>query len=168
MIQEIYGTKGYPKGAVLNHRGEVTKTRDIVEKTEIGPAKIGSCQSGSVVSKAHFNKIQFLIKRDVDKRAKLIAGGLGRSDGMNRGQFVGPTNFADVTQAMAIWKEEIFGPVLCIPHFDGEEEAIVLANDLLMARPIAFRSLTGCVPVESRGGCVSGLSRHSRDGAVGC
>ena len=40
-----------------------------------------------------------------------------------------PTIFADVSQDMTIWKEEIFGPVLCITPFDSEEEAITLAND---------------------------------------
>ena len=59
----------------------------------------------------------------------MIAGGLGRPDGLNRGHFVRPTIFAGVTPDMTIWKEEIFGPVLVMTPFDTEEEAIALAND---------------------------------------
>ena len=59
----------------------------------------------------------------------LIAGGPGRPDGLNRGHFVRPTVFADVTPGMTIWREEIFGPILSITPFDTEEEAIALAND---------------------------------------
>ncbi len=107
----------------------VETAREVAEKTEVGPAEIEGRQIGPVVSETQFNKIQYLIKRGIDERAKLIAGGLGRPDGLNRGHFVRPTVFADVTPDMTIWKEEIFGPVLCILAFDTEEEAIALAND---------------------------------------
>jgi len=113
--------------AIYEHAVETART--VAEKTEVGPANIEGRQIGPVVSKVQLNKIQFLIKRGIDEGAKLIAGGLGRPDGLNRGYFVRPTIFADVTQDMTIWREEIFGPVLCITPFDCEEEAINLAND---------------------------------------
>jgi len=113
--------------AIYEHAVETART--VAEKTEVGPANIEGRQIGPVVSKVQLNKIQFLIKRGIDEGAKLIAGGLGRPDGLNRGYFVRPTIFADVTQDMTIWREEIFGPVLCITPFDCEEEAITLAND---------------------------------------
>ena len=103
--------------------------RTLAEKTEVGPADIEGRQIGPVVSEIQFNKIQYLIKRGMDEGATLIAGGLGRPEGLNRGHFVRPTIFADVTPDMTIWKEEIFGPVLCISPFGSEEEAITLAND---------------------------------------
>ncbi len=81
------------------------------------------------MSETQFNKIQYLIKCGFDEHATLVAGGLGRPDGLNRGHFVRPTVFADVTSNMTIWKEEIFGPVLVMTPFDTEEEAIALAND---------------------------------------
>jgi aldehyde dehydrogenase (NAD+) len=112
---------------IYEHAVETART--VAEKTEVGPANIEGRQIGPVVSKVQLNKIQFLIKRGIDEGAKLIAGGLGRPDGLNRGYFVRPTIFADVTQDMTIWREEIFGPVLCITPFDCEEEAINLAND---------------------------------------
>ena len=101
----------------------------VAEKTEVGPADIEGRQIGPVVSETQFNKIQYLIKRGIDEHATLIAGGLERPDGLNRGHFVRPTIFADVTPELTIWKEEIFGPVLTMTPFDSEEEAIALAND---------------------------------------
>jgi aldehyde dehydrogenase (NAD+) len=59
----------------------------------------------------------------------LAAGGVGRPEGLNRGYFVRPTVFADVTNEMTIAREEIFGPVLSIIPYDTEEEAIRIAND---------------------------------------
>jgi aldehyde dehydrogenase (NAD+) len=107
----------------------VETARTVAEKTEVGPADIEGRQIGPVVSEAQFNKIQFLIKRGIDEGATLIAGGLGRPDGLHHGHFVRPTVFANVKQDMTIWREEIFGPVLCMTPFDSEEEAITLAND---------------------------------------
>ena len=107
----------------------IETARAVAEKTEVGPADIEGRQIGPVVSETQFNKIQDLIKRGIDEHATLIAGGLERPDGLNRGHFVRPTIFADVTPEMTIWKEEIFGPVLTMTPFDSEEEAIALAND---------------------------------------
>ena len=107
----------------------IETARAVAEKTGVGPADIEGRQIGPVVSETQFNKIQYLIKRGIDEHATLIAGGLERPDGLNRGHFVRPTIFADVTPEMTIWKEEIFGPVLTMTPFDSEEEAIALAND---------------------------------------
>ena len=107
----------------------IETARAVAEKTEVGPADIEGRQIGPVVSETQFNKIQYLIKRGIDEHATLIAGGLERPDGLNRGHFVRPTIFADVTPEMTIWKEEIFGPVLTMTPFNSEEEAIALAND---------------------------------------
>ena len=61
--------------------------------------------------------------------ARLVAGGLGRPDGLNRGYYVKPTVFADVSNDMTIAQEEVFGPVLSIIPFESEDEAISIAND---------------------------------------
>jgi aldehyde dehydrogenase (NAD+) len=107
----------------------VETARSVAEKTEVGPANVEGRQIGPVVSKTQFNKIQFLIKRGLDERARLVAGGLGLPEGLEQGYFVRPTVFADVTPEMTLWKEEVFGPVLVMTPFDTEEEAIALAND---------------------------------------
>ena len=61
--------------------------------------------------------------------ARLVAGGPGKPEGLEKGYFVRPTVFADANNEMAIAREEIFGPVLSIIPFDSEEEAIELTND---------------------------------------
>ena len=58
-----------------------------------------------------------------------VTGGPGRPEGLNRGYFVRPTVFANVTNQMTIAREEIFGPVLSIIPFETEEEAVQIAND---------------------------------------
>ena len=83
---------------------------------------------GPVVSELQYNKIQGLIETGIKEGARLAAGGPGRPEGTNRGYFVRPTVFADVTNEMTIAREEIFGPVLSIIPFDTEEEALTIAN----------------------------------------
>jgi aldehyde dehydrogenase (NAD+) len=107
----------------------VETARTVAEKTEAGPADIEGRQIGPVVSEVQFNRIQYYIKQGIDERARLVAGGMGKPDGLSTGYFVRPTVFADVTPDMTIWREEIFGPVLTMTPFDTEEEAIALAND---------------------------------------
>jgi aldehyde dehydrogenase (NAD+) len=84
---------------------------------------------GPLVSQAQFDKVQALIQKGMDEGARLVTGGLGRPDGLNRGYFVRPTIFADVANDMTIAREEIFGPVLCILPYDSEADAIRMAND---------------------------------------
>jgi len=84
---------------------------------------------GPVISDAQFNKIQTLIQKGIDEGAKLVAGGPGKPDGLDKGYFVKPTAFADVNNQMEIARTEIFGPVLSIIPFETEEEAISIAND---------------------------------------
>lgn len=84
---------------------------------------------GPVVSDAHWHKVQSLIQAGIDEGARLVAGGTGRPEGLDKGYFVRPTVFADVTNDMVVAREEIFGPVLVMIPFDTEEEAIAIAND---------------------------------------
>ena len=80
-------------------------------------------------SETQYNKIQGLIKKGIDEGAKLVAGGLGKPDGLTKGYYVKPTVFADVNNQMEIAQTEIFGPVLSVIPFESEEEAIKIAND---------------------------------------
>ena len=99
------------------------------EATKVGnPAEEGP-HIGPLVSETQFNKVQGLIEKAIAEGARLVAGGPGRPEGFNRGYFVRPTVFADVTNDMTIAREEVFGPVLSIIPFEGEEEAIRIAND---------------------------------------
>ena len=84
---------------------------------------------GPVISETQFNKIQNLIQKGIDEGAKLVAGGTGKPNGLDKGYYIKPTVFADVKNDMEIAKTEIFGPVLSVIPFESEEEAISIAND---------------------------------------
>jgi aldehyde dehydrogenase (NAD+) len=103
--------------------------RQAAEETGVASAHQKGKHIGPVVSEAQYEKIQGLIAKGIDEGARLVAGGPGRPAGLNRGYFVRPTVFADVTPGMTIEKEEVFGPVLSILPFDTEEEALEIAND---------------------------------------
>ncbi|WP_299735590.1 aldehyde dehydrogenase family protein [uncultured Roseobacter sp.] len=117
---------------MLVHRSRYDEAVEMAAETAInthvGPASEEGKHIGPVVSETQFNKIQKLIEVGIGE-ARLVAGGLGRPDGLNRGYYVKPTVFADVTNEMTIAREEIFGPVLSIIPFESEEEAIAIAND---------------------------------------
>ncbi len=97
--------------------------------TRVGPADQEGKHIGPVVSQTQFDKIQNLIQKGIDEGARLVAGGVGRPEGFNRGYYVRPTVFADVSNDMTIAREEIFGPVLSIIPFETEDEAVQIAND---------------------------------------
>lgn len=84
---------------------------------------------GPMVSARQQASVSDYISKGIAEGATLIAGGEGMPDGLDTGYFVRPTAFADVTPEMAIWKEEIFGPVLVITTYENEDEALALAND---------------------------------------
>jgi aldehyde dehydrogenase (NAD+) len=89
----------------------------------------GNAAMGPVVSETQFDKIQGLIRKGIEEGATLVTGGPGRPEGLDKGYYVKPTVFADVTSDMTIAKEEIFGPVLAILGYGSEEEALTVAND---------------------------------------
>ncbi|GHD45419.1 aldehyde dehydrogenase [Thalassobaculum fulvum] len=134
------------------------------EATKVGdPAQEGP-HIGPLVSETQFNKVQGLIEKAIAEGARLVAGGPGRPEGFNRGYFVRPTVFADVTNDMTIAREEVFGPVLSIIPFEGEEEAIRIANDTAYglssyvqtgdperARRVARRLRSGMVQLNGSG-----------------
>ena len=84
---------------------------------------------GPVVSKTQYDKIINLIKAGIKEGATLAAGGPDLPDNLNKGYFIKPTIFINVTNNMEIAKKEIFGPVLSIIPFETEEEAIKIVND---------------------------------------
>jgi aldehyde dehydrogenase (NAD+) len=84
---------------------------------------------GPVVNQQQWTRIQELIEKGIEEGATLITGGLGKPTGLEKGYYVKPTVFADVTNNMIIAQEEIFGPVLMILGYEDVEEAISIAND---------------------------------------
>ncbi|MFN4156911.1 MAG: aldehyde dehydrogenase family protein [Gemmobacter sp.] len=102
---------------------------EVARTMGVGPASAPGRHIGPVVNKRQWDQIQGYIQKGIDEGARLVAGGLGLPEGMNKGFYVRPTVFADVVPGMTIEREEIFGPVLSIIPFDTEEEAVRIAND---------------------------------------
>jgi aldehyde dehydrogenase (NAD+) len=107
----------------------VETAAEVANSIKVGPASEDGRHIGPVVNKTQWTKIQEMIEVGINEGARLVAGGPGLPEGMNRGYYVRPTVFADVSNDMRIAQEEIFGPVLSIIPFDDEAEAIAIAND---------------------------------------
>ena len=117
---------------MLVHRSQrdaaVALAKNAVDQVKVGDPLDPKTTMGPLVSKAQFDKVQGLIERGIREGATLVSGGVGRPADFNRGYFVRPTVFADVTPDMAIAKEEIFGPVLSMMAYETEDEAVTIAN----------------------------------------
>ncbi|MBW7456903.1 aldehyde dehydrogenase family protein, partial [Paenibacillus sepulcri] len=103
-------------------------------KTAIDAVKVGNLSDktsliGPMVNQKQFDTVQRYIRQAIEAGAELVAGGEGSPEGLEGGYFVKPTVFANVTNDMAIAREEVFGPVLVILTYKTEEEAVEIAND---------------------------------------
>ena len=127
----------------------------------VGDPRDATTHLGPVVSRVQWDKIQGLIQKGIDEGACLVAGGIGRPDGLDTGFYVKPTVFSKVDNDMVIAREEIFGPVLSILPYQDEDDAIRIANDspyglsgyvnssdLQRARSVAARLHTGMVHIN--------------------
>jgi aldehyde dehydrogenase (NAD+) len=117
----------------------------------------GNFAMGPVVSKAQYNIIQDYIQKGLDEGAVLIAGGLGRPEGIDKGWYVKPTVFVG-TNDMVIAREEIFGPVLVVIPYDDVDDAVRIANDSQFG-------LGGYVSGEDAE-AARGVARRLRTGAI--
>jgi len=146
------------------HDEAVAIAKAAVANVKVGAPATEGTTIGPVVSETQWKKIQGLIQKGIDEGATLVAGGVGRPEGLTRGYYVRPTIFANVTNDMTIAREEIFGPVLAILPYRDEEEAIRIANDtpyglsgyvmsgdLDRARRVALRLRTGNVHLNGAG-----------------
>lgn len=84
---------------------------------------------GPISNRAQFEKVQQMIGTGIEEGGRVIAGGPGRPEGLDKGFYTRPTVFTDVDNNMTIAREEIFGPVLVMIPYDGEEDGIAIAND---------------------------------------
>jgi len=119
---------------------------------------------GPLAMKRQYETVNRYIAIGMGCGARLLVGGPGRPEGFDKGYFVKPTIFADVSNDMPIAQQEIFGPVLCLIPFDDEEDAIRIANDTpyglaaylstndkVRARRVAKRLRAGNVSVNASG-----------------
>ena len=107
----------------------ITEAEDEANKIKVDIASKKGDHIGPVVSKVQYDKIINLIKSGIDEGATLATGGPELPNNLNKGYFIKPTIFTNVTNDMQIAKKEIFGPVLSIISFETEEEAIKITND---------------------------------------
>ena len=135
-VMQMYNNTGQSCNApsrMLVPAGQLAEAEAIAAKaTEsvvVGDPSAEGTTMGPVVSEVQFNKIQGLIQAGIDEGAKLVTGGVGLPDGIDKGYFIKPTIFSGVNNEMTIAREEIFGPVLTMIPYETEDEAIRVAND---------------------------------------
>ncbi|MGH9299997.1 MAG: aldehyde dehydrogenase family protein, partial [Acidimicrobiales bacterium] len=107
---------------------EAIATRAAEEATPGNPFE-ESTRLGPLVSEIQRERVRGYIQKGIDEGAKLLTGGTEPPDGLEKGYFVRPTVFSEVSSDMTIAQEEIFGPVLAILPYDSEDEAVEIAND---------------------------------------
>jgi aldehyde dehydrogenase (NAD+) len=138
---------------------------------------------GPVISKIQYDKIINLIENAIKEGATLAAGGPDLPKNLNKGYFIKPTIFTNVTNNMEIAKKEIFGPVLSIIPFETEDEAIKITNsteyglgnylqteDKEKAHRVAKKLRSGCVYINGNAadpGTPFGGYRQSGNGREG-
>ena len=98
-------------------------------KYSLGDPLDESTRLGPLVSDSQLERVRGYIEKGLEEGARLVTGGADQPDEPERGYFVKPTIFSDVTPEMTIAREEIFGPVLAIMPHDGEDDAVRIAND---------------------------------------
>jgi aldehyde dehydrogenase (NAD+) len=138
--------------------------RAAAEKVVVGNPREETTKIGPVVSEVQFQRIQGLIEKGIEEGATLVAGGPGKPDGLDKGYFVKPTIFANVTNDMTIAREEVFGPVLVMIGYEDDDDAVRIANDTVYglsgyisgdaerARKMARRIRTGNVHLNGAPG----------------
>jgi aldehyde dehydrogenase (NAD+) len=105
--------------------------KETAEGFTVGDAMAPGTRLGPLVSKRQQERVRGYIRKGIEEGATLVTGGADQPAGLAKGFFVKPTVFANVKNEMTIAQEEIFGPVLCILAYEGEEEAIRIANDTM-------------------------------------
>ena len=135
-VKHVFGNSGqscnHPTRMLVEkpiYERAVKEAAEEAKSTKVNISSQKGDHIGPVVSKIQYDKIQKLIQSGIDEGATLVAGGLNRPEGLEKGYFVRPTVFADVNNNMKIAQEEIFGPVLSILPFETEEEAIAITNN---------------------------------------
>ncbi|MDE2049449.1 MAG: aldehyde dehydrogenase family protein [Gammaproteobacteria bacterium] len=97
----------------------------------VGDPRLESTTLGPIANAAQYRRVQSMIAAGVEEGARLLCGGAGRPQGLERGYYVRPTIFSRVSTKMRIAREEIFGPVLSIMPYRDEEDAVDIANDTM-------------------------------------
>jgi aldehyde dehydrogenase (NAD+) len=118
---------------VLAPRGRyeevVTGLKGLVESLKVGDPADPDTFIGPMIRRDQQQRVRDYIEAGIAEGARLVTGGPGIPPGLERGNYVTPTVFADVDNSMRIAREEIFGPVLVVIPYEDEDEAVRIAND---------------------------------------
>jgi acyl-CoA reductase-like NAD-dependent aldehyde dehydrogenase len=110
--------------------GEVVDTlAALMSSAPVGDSLQESTLIGPMASSVQRERVHGYISRGIHEGARVVVGGEGRPEGLDRGWFVRPTLFADLDNSATVAREEIFGPVLSVIPYTGDEQAIAIAND---------------------------------------
>lgn len=169
-VASCFGNSGQSCNAPTRMLVPISRMTEAIEvakstaaKSTVGDPLAETTRLGPVVSELQFDKIQGLIEKGISEGAELVSGGPGRPEGIEKGYYVQPTVFGNVTNDMSIAREEIFGPVLSIIAYEDDADAISIANDTdyglsgyvsgepKHAQAIARRLRTGNVHINGAG-----------------
>jgi malonate-semialdehyde dehydrogenase (acetylating)/methylmalonate-semialdehyde dehydrogenase len=115
-----------------------------IETLKVGVSTDSAAQYGPVVSAQHRDKIAGYIQMGVDEGAELVIDGRGFAlQGFEKGFFIGPTLFDNVTRGMKTYQEEIFGPVLQMVRAESLDEAIALPSEHQYGNGVAIFTRNG-------------------------
>ena len=106
--------------------------------------------TGPIANRRQYERVQALIALGVEEGATLVAGGAGRPEGIARGWFARPTVFSGANNRMTIAREEIFGPVLAMIPYDGEDDAVAHCQRLRL-RAVRLHVWGGTGDARGRG-----------------
>ncbi|WP_051300633.1 aldehyde dehydrogenase [Actinomadura rifamycini] len=115
-----------PRGRYAEH---VDALADMVASLRVGDPSDPATEIGPLVARRRRERVRGYIAAGRAEGARIVVGGDGVPDGLDRGWYVRPTLFADVANSMRIAREEIFGPVLSVIAHDGDDDAVAIAND---------------------------------------
>ncbi|MER7930559.1 aldehyde dehydrogenase [Streptomyces sp. NPDC096057] len=107
----------------------VTALKELVESLKVGDPNDPDTFIGPMIRPDQQQRVRDYIQLGIDEGARLVTGGPQIPEGLEKGNYVTPTVFADVDNSMRIAQEEIFGPVLVVIAYDDEDDAVRIAND---------------------------------------
>ncbi|GHB14302.1 aldehyde dehydrogenase [Streptomyces tendae] len=107
----------------------VTALKELVESLKVGDPNDPDTFIGPMIRPDQQERVRYYIRLGIDEGARLVTGGPQVPEGLEKGNYVTPTLFADVDNSMRIAQEEIFGPVLVVIAYEDEDEAVRIAND---------------------------------------
>ncbi|WP_416968124.1 aldehyde dehydrogenase [Streptomyces sp. 4F14] len=158
----------------------VTALKELVESLTVGDPNDPGTYLGPLVSPGQQQRVRTYIRLGIEEGARLVTGGPQIPEGLEHGNYVTPTLFADVDNTMRVAREEIFGPVLVVIPYDDEDDAVRIANDSPYglsggvwsrdadhARAVARRLRTGTVTVNGAPFTFDGPFGGFKDSGIG-